>query len=119
MDTPLLVAVYSRNHYVLFELRRKLYGTITWTIPQSGQHAIEEQPDELTVLGYVEQLPEEGPKLVDVGCLPADSVLNEPEGVLQFFWWHSHCHLNGIEPETQPGHGLSWMGGIVICLLEA
>ena len=67
---------------------------------------IEEQPGGLTAPGYVEQLSEEGLQLVDVGCLPADPVLNKPEGVLQFFRLDSHSHLNGIELETQPGHGL-------------
>ena len=73
----------------------------------------------MTALGNVEQLSEEGLKLVDVGCLPADPVLNQPEGVLQFFWSDSHCHLDSIKPETQPGHSPSWRGGLVGCLLKA
>ena len=79
---PLLAEVYSWNLCGSFLNSR---DTITWTLPQSHQHAIEEEPGGLTALGYVEQLPEEGPKLVDVGCLPVDRVLNQPEGILQFF----------------------------------
>ena len=51
--------------------------------------------------------------------MPADPILNQPEGVLHFFRWDSHSHVDSIELEAQPGYSLCWRGSLVGCLLKA